>query len=582
MDALRSQSRRQRREINTMQAIRTVNLIWERRARGGYPASPYALANDGTLLRAIPRPLESRAYDLVRVAPDESATQGGFFSAETLLKLEVAQDAEIALGMTSDDIYLFRDGGKTRFLGERQQNYLDASLDASGQTLAVSYCDVAGTHFGLACGSISGRVAWQRESDAAIPAVAVSRDGKFIAYGAEDGAILLVSTGLSDIWSFEQAEPIRAVACSEDGSFAAYGTAGGAVGLIDASGARKWETRFSGEIAALALSSDDGLCAVIVHPKDGGAGAKLACLTENGQIGWEYNTEKRLLRASVSANGRYVAAGSRDGTATVYEIVPSEMTGGGVVAGWQDATIRNADALAKSGDLRGAMQILRTALNANPSHAELCEQLNALREQWRAEREQSVAALLAALDFTGAIDAAERWLQDDPRHTYAIQTLNLALTQQANRLLTDAQTMDSAQAEAALKQALTYDFYFVEARRELGILYSRRIADADAEAEAAFAKGEMDVAVSAWERAQSVAPSAERARKITRAQTAAEFAAGMTLYNEKRYEQAIFQFRKALARDPNHSDAKRYLNFAQKFAQNADDQSQADRFDFLE
>ena len=566
-----------------MKAIRTVNLMWEKRARGGYPASPYALADDGTLLRAAPRPNETRAYDMARVAPNETAQTGGFFSSETLIKLDIADDAETALGMTADDIYLFKDGGKTRFLGERQYNCLDAALDADGQTLAVSFCDVAGTNFGLASGNISGRVAWIRESEIAIPAVAVSRDGKYIVYGLEDGAITCLGAGTSEIWAFEQAEPIRAVACSGDGNFAVYGTVDGAVGLIDSSGARCWEMRFPGEIAAVALSGEGGLCAVIVHPKDSGDGAKLACITENGQVGWEYNTEKRLLRVSISPNGRYVAAGSRDGTTTVYEIVPSEMTGGAAASiAAQNETALRVASLERTGDLRGAMRVLREALNGSPANFALCEQLNSLRDQWRNTQKTNLDALFAAQHWTGAINAAERWLQDDPRCPNAIILLNRALTQQADHLLTEAAALDSKQAETALQQALTYDFYSVEARRALCHLHARRAESSDADAEKFAAGGELEAAISAWERAQSVLPTAERAAKITKAQTAAEYAAGLVLYNEKRYEQAIFQFRKALARDPNHSDAKRYLNFAQKFAQNAAEDTQSDRFNFLE
>ena len=565
-----------------MKAIRTVNLLWERKARGSYPASPYALADDGALLRAAPRPNETRAYDMARVAPNETAQTGGFFSSETLIKLDIADDAETAMGMTADDIYLFRGGGKARFLGERQYNCLDAALDAGGQTLAVAFCDVAGTNFGLACGNISGRVAWIRESETAIPAVAVSRDGKFIVYGLEDGAMVCLSAGTSEIWTFEQAEPIRAVACSEDGASAVYGTIDGAVGMIDGSGARLWEMRFPGEIAAVALSGDGGLCAVIVHPKDSVGGAKLACVTENGQIGWEYNTEKRLLRVSVSPNGRYVAAGSRDGTTTVYEIVPSELTGGVIAATLQNKEELSAAALERSGDLMGAFHVLREAMNVAPANVALSERAYNIRGQWRANQHAELKSLSEAENWLAAIDAAEKALAKDPRNPATLIFLNGAMVGQAKSLLAQAQQSDSTAAESLLFQALTYNPFLTEARRELASLHSRRAETADAEAEQFAANGELEAAISAWERAQSVLPTSERAKKIAQAQTAAEYAAGLTLYNEKRYEQAIFQFRKALARDPNHADAKRYLNFAQKFAQNSADEAQTDRFNFLE
>ena len=69
---------------------------------------------------------------------------------------------------------------------------------------------------------------------------------------------------------------------------------------------------------------------------------------------------------------------------------------------------------------------------------------------------------------------------------------------------------------------------------------------------------------------------------MARAHTAMEFAAGMAAYNEKRYREAIFQFKKALARDPAHSEAKRYLAFAQRFEQDATTDTLTDRFSRLE
>ena len=53
-----------------MASIRTLNLLYERRIRGTYPVSRYALDNAGNLTLAVPRPLEARSYDLTRVAKD--------------------------------------------------------------------------------------------------------------------------------------------------------------------------------------------------------------------------------------------------------------------------------------------------------------------------------------------------------------------------------------------------------------------------------------------------------------------------------------------------------------------------------
>ena len=61
-----------------------------------------------------------------------------------------------------------------------------------------------------------------------------------------------------------------------------------------------------------------------------------------------------------------------------------------------------------------------------------------------------------------------------------------------------------------------------------------------------------------------------------------EFAAGMAAYNAKEYREAVFQFKKVLARDAAHSEAKRYLGFSQKFAQDTSNEALNDRFSRLE
>ena len=152
--------------------IRTVNLVWENKVRGSYPVGPFALEEDGTLTRAQPRPLDTRAYDVTRVAPDGTAAPQSFFSGETLRKLDCAMQGDAALGMTADDLYIFRDGGKTRFLADRNLTFIDAALNANGRAFATVYSDRTGENFALACGDTHGRVAWIREFEAALSAAA--------------------------------------------------------------------------------------------------------------------------------------------------------------------------------------------------------------------------------------------------------------------------------------------------------------------------------------------------------------------------------------------------------------------------
>src|SRR5579884_99474 len=570
-----------------MKALRTVNMIWERRYRGTYPVARFGLADDGTVVLAVPRPLEARAYDLTHLRPDGSAEVRAGFSVETLLKLEATPYADDFLGMTADDIYLFRAGSKSRFLGERRISYVDAALSADGQRLAVGFSDIAGASYMLAYGEIGGRVLWTRDMDSALSAVTISRDGRQIVAGAEDGTIWRMDAAMQDIWRFMQEEAVRALACSADGSAVAYGTAGGAVGLIDAEGARRWEVRVTGEIAALALSGEGTLCAVLCCPAEGGGTPRLLCLVGEGQVGWEYAAEKRLVGLSVSANGLYLAASARDGTLAVYEVVPGEAQG--VVGG---AGLPGATALARSGeqaeagDLEGAVRTLRAALEANPADCALCEALIARRQEWLSAVLAAAEAQMEAGDLDAAVAALESALRLEPQESSVVSRLEAARLRRAERLLETARSHEAAgegeAAEAALLQAIADAPLRVEARRELGALRQERAQEAAAEAERLLAEGDLEGGVAALERAQSLAPTPEIDEKLARAQVAHEFMQGIAFYNQKRYHEAVFQFKKVLARDPEHGEARRYLGYAQKFAQDTLTGDLTDRFSRLE
>jgi tetratricopeptide (TPR) repeat protein len=566
-----------------MQALRTVNIVWEQKFRGTYPVSRYALGDEGTVVLALPRPLEARAYDLTRLHPDGAMDVLASFSVETLLKLEVAASTD-GLGMTADDIYLFRGGSKSRFLGEQRLLFVDAALSADGARLAVGFSDFAGASYALALGEMSGRVTWMRDVDMPLSALTLSRDGKRIALGAEAGTLWMVDAARRDVWQFEQEEPVRALACSADGAITVFGTAGGTVGLIDSEGARRWEARMPGEIVALALSGDGTLCAALVRTSE--ASTQIVCLVGEGQIGWEYETEKRLLGLSLSANGRYLATGARDGTVTVYEAVPGEAQGR-LHAGSGESPARTAaEALAEAGDLGGAARTLRAALEADPADVALYQAFAAQQERWFQTCQEQAQACCAAGDFAGAVAALEPLLRADPYHVAAVTLRAAAGKERARQLLSEAREQaasgDAEAAERALLEAIAHDTHLLEARAELAALRARRAAEAAEEAERLLAEGNLEDGIAALERAHKLAPSPELAEKLARAQVAHEFMEGIAHYSAKRYHEAVFQFKKVLARDPGHNEARRYLDYAQTFAQDSATADLNDRFSRLE
>jgi tetratricopeptide (TPR) repeat protein len=569
-----------------MASIRTVNLLWERRIRGTYPVARHALDNGGTLTLAIPRPQEVRTYDLTRLQKDGGLDVSGSFAVETLLELEVSAFADGCLGMTSDDAYLFHAGDKRRFLGERHIYFVDTALSADGQHIAVGFSDMAGASFALALGDITGRALWTRDVDAALTTVVLAAQGERLAIGTEDGTLWLIERNMRDLWEFTQPEPVRALACSTDGLRVAYGTAAGTVGLIDGTGARRWNTRLNGEIVALALSGDGETCAVLVRPHQEPDVTILTCLTGQGQAGWEFRAERRLTGLSLSPDGRYLATGAKDGTTAVYEIIPGEATEVTLIGGEAVAAARAEYERLLREDPDRAYRALREGLQAVPTDVAFAAEVRERREAWLAERLTKAQTARESRDCLAAIDTLEKLLSVEPREPQAITLLAEVLTERAEQLRAEANRLRDGgnilAAEEVLLEALAAHPFCETARHTLAELRSQRCAEADAEADRLLAEGKIEAGVAALERAQVAAPTSERAAKLERAQTAMEFAAGMAHYNAKRYQEAIFQFKKVLARDPQHAEARRYLNFSQSFSQDASTEAVSDRFNRLE
>lgn len=567
-----------------MNAIRTVNMIWENRYRGAYPVSRYALDDDGTLTLALPRPLEVRAHDVTRIRPDGGSEIVSGFSVETLSKLEVPASGRESLGMTADDVYLFHADTKRRFLGDKHIIYSDSALSADGQTLIVAYSDMAAVSFALGMGDISGRVIWTTDVDAVITAIAIARDGGRLAYGMENGQTMLLDSSRREVWRFAHDESVRALACSQDGAFTVFGTAGGSVGLIDVDGVRRWQTRVEGEVFVLALSGDGKVCAALAKDPEQPGVTQVFCLTAEGQVGWQYPVEKRLLGIALSPGGEYMATGARDGTHAVYGIVSGagQSASSAIDSG---AAQKVALEQARSGDVAGAYCTLRASLEANAADHALCEAAVKARDVWlNAALEQARKAALS--DPDSAVTALMDFLKVEPHEPAVVALLLETRKARAAKLFAEATAKvavgESDSADALLLKAIADDPLRPDIRQALAALRRKKAEAALAEADRLLAAGSKEEGIAALERVQALLPTPEMARRLAEARTAHEFDAGLAFYNERRYQEAIFQFRKVLARDAAHADAKRYLAYAERFAQDTSTSDLSDRFSRLE
>lgn len=561
-----------------MSGIRTIHLLWEQRQRGVYAPARYALDDNGALNLALPRPLEPRTYEITRLTLDLAAELRGSFAVETLRKLDLAGGADGFLGMTADDLYLFQPGQKIRFQPDRHVLYIDAALSGDGRVITTAFSDLAGASYALSFGEIGGRVIWTRDLDVVPTTVTLSRDGALVAMGAENGGIYVMDAVRRDLWEFEQEEPICALASSQEGQHIVYGTRLGGVGLVDGTGARRWEARLPGEVLALTLSGNGGLCAALCRPESDPRCTRLYCLAESGQIVWDYEAEAPLTGLAMSASGHYLATGSRNGTLSVYEVVPGLAQTGSS----PDEALRQAEEQVQSGDLAGACRRLTEALRVEPGDVTLCTRWIELRAQLRQERAAQARERMASWEYAAAIALLEADRQDDPLDQERFALLVEARQARSRQLLSEAQGSEDDLAEASLLAALEAAPDLLEARQALHILRAHRASEADAEAERLRISGDLESAVAALELAQVTAHSPERAARLERARRDLEFAAGMAAYHALRYQEAIFQFRQVLHRDPAHAEAKRYLAFAQKFALDSPNETLTDRFRFLE
>ena len=195
-----------------MADIANVNLLFLRRARGVAPLSRFALSPDGSLLTAVPDEMESRTAHVVRFSEQGKSRIETTYNVETLQKTEVSSDPARFLGITDDDLYLFVDGRKTRFLPDRRVAYVDVSLAEDGVRFACAFSDLLQSGGTVGLGDTSGRLLWHKDVGFPIAAISLSRDSGFVAVAGESGELLLLDHLRQTVFTHRQEAPLLQVA----------------------------------------------------------------------------------------------------------------------------------------------------------------------------------------------------------------------------------------------------------------------------------------------------------------------------------------------------------------------------------
>lgn len=567
-----------------MRTVRTLQLEWQQRLRGAYPLQGYPLDDQGSLTLARPHSIEPRTYEVIRITDPQNQTAVARFSAEILQKLLLSAVTESFLGMRPDEVYLFAEGTKRRLTMEKRVIYLDASMDVGGSRVAAVYSDISGQNFALVYGTFAGTGLWNMELEAAANSVVLLQEGRRMATAYENGLILLFDANMREWWRFDTEEPVTLLACATEGEELAYGTQTGWIGMLDAEGARRWQTKVAGPVHALAMAKEGqltvALCGSEENPR---APTTLICLDQAGQPVWEYEGDVPFTGLACSPSGEYIATSAQGSRFSLYRVVSTTVEALSVSRKDWRAYL---PLVPEKGAMKTALQRLYAYLEECPDDVECWQQFEELKAQWMADVQWELAHLQADGEWEAALTLLQEALALAPydvalfqQYVKLRQRFAEALLQQAKSLLQEGQ---ADTVEPLLRKAIHLMPDLFEARQRLQEFRAGRAQEADKEAKERLERGELQEALACYEHAQAFAPTAERAQTMAALQVQIDFELGKQAYDRSRYAEAIFQFRKVLQREPNHAEAKRYLEFAQRFEQDTLSDVVSDRFRNLE
>jgi tetratricopeptide (TPR) repeat protein len=550
-----------------------VNLLWQKRFRGLLPISSGALDDDGSLTFARPDELEVRTYQIVSADASGQIQSRGAISVETMAQLEMAARGAAMLGATDDDLYLFRDGNKTRLMPGRRLTFDDISISGGGERFMAGFTDMMVSTHTIAMCDGTGKVAWTKDVDGTVSRVAISADGSRVLAGSEEGSVLGFDAGRVPLFELTLDEPITALGLSPDGGTALVGTRAGTLAACDEEGGVTWRATVGSPILGVSLSADGVVGAAIAGDAGGGL---VFCTDAAGEPTWEHEVDARPTGISLSPNGRFLAVSLADGRLLGFSLRPTLSGRAAVGSGKASAEARCAW---EAGERERACRLLRDALLASPDDVAACEQLVLWEAELVGEHLAEAEAHLAAGEVDGALDRLAAASAVDP-YDARVPAAGVGLRSRAVQLLRDRAA--AAEPEVAIdlwNALLALDAKHLEARRALGEVQLRWATRLAAEGDALAAGGDAAGALERWRHAQELAPSEELARRIGEAEVVQIVAEGRRLYDAKRYPEAAFQFQKALAIDPDHEEARRYLGYTRGLAT---DSGVAGRFQRLE
>jgi tetratricopeptide (TPR) repeat protein len=559
-----------------MAEIANIDLRFMRRARGVAPLSRYSVDDDGDVFASAPDEIEARTSHIVRFSQSAAVVQKTF-SVETLRKLEIAGNGESWLGITDDDVYLFCEGRKSRFMSDRRVAYADISLAEDGKRFAVAYSDMMASGYSLALGEMSGRSLWTKDMPYAVTRLSVSRKGEFIAVAGATGEIDLMDSSRATVLRHRQESPLRAIATIGPAR-TIFATDEG-VGALDSEGGLLWFTDFDAPVTEIAMDSTGETTAALLRDSD--TSGRLIFLSGQGLPVWdiEFDTA-RPTGIALSADGKSAAVTLRDGSIAAYALHPGE----GQPQESGTSLRAQAEALRNQGNARATAELLALHLRDSPADADACRALQDALQVFQAQTVAAAELSERLQDFASADERLGAFL--------SIAPFNLEMMHRRHELRRAwvASSMEMGQAafvsndlivaETHFRAAIEADPLNQEAREALAAVLQRSTASALDQAHHHIVAGEFAAAIASLSKAGKQGASWEAVRNLLHAARIGEaLSVGNALYQQRQYAAALFQFKKILRLDPAHPEALQKISYAQSFLQNT---QLNDRFTRLE
>jgi tetratricopeptide (TPR) repeat protein len=560
-----------------------VNLVWSRRFRGLLPLAVNAIDTTGRLTLVRPDELEARVYQVMSVSLDKPPEVRSSLSVETIYKMEVASAGATLIGVTDDDLYLFHEDRKTRFLPGRRVAYNDMALARDGQFFAVAFSDIMFASHTAALCEMTGRTAWTKDLDFAVACLALTPDGRLLVVGGEKGAVVAFDAGRTVLWEAfldvpeGASDQVSALALAADRGDCLVGTTTGSVVALDR-GSLMWSAELRLPVVALAVS--DAADVVAVAAGDAAASA-LIMLDRHGMPAWEYDLEARPTGVALSPDGSRLAVSTADGGLLLFEFPSTGSTPGEAPA--HESALEAVTDQWVAGERSEARARLAELLQCAPGNVTACDLLSewdepllteALAEAGRLADDGDFAGALAQLDTAHALDPTDVRV---PASRGTIEELAVTtLRQQGVARLADGDVDGALETWRSLLTLCPKDR---ETHTAIAAVREQRVAELVRRGEERAAAGDCDGAVEYWRQAQALLPDSETAARLREAEIEQALALGKRFYQERRYPEAAFQFRKVLALVPEHEEAQRFLGYAQNMRPGS---PMSDRFRHLE